>query len=697
MKAKKTVLLLVLALLISTLSACGNGSDGSTTATIPSESQKDSQTESSSVPDTTPELKVITIAEALELCGEDGNVTEERYYIRGKVTRMINANYGNMEITDETGSITVYGTYSADGSLKYSEMDEKAFEGDEVLLHCILQNYGGTKEVKNARLIEFNKSEVVFDPSRYPDMSVADIRSSKEGTLAKVDGVVAAITYANGMIPSGVILVDETQSIYVYDSNIAAQVKVGNTITILGTRTNWILEDEKTNAEKFGYKGCCQLASATLVSNDHKESDYNKSWIKETSVKDLMDNPKKDDITSSIYKVNALVKKEEGKGFVNYYFYDIDGVTGSYTYTQCNGSDFAWLDQYDGKICTVYLMALNAKSTSSDCVYRLLPVEVKEEGYTFDKNKTAEHIVKYYGVGQFASFYSGNPELELITKVSSDMLGFKNAKLSYKSSNTKVIDFVTSNGKTVMNCLSTGSANVTVTGSYNGKTYSQKVKISVEVQKTDTFDYLNIADAIKASVGTEVTVKGIVGPSIVNKTGFYLIDDTGVIAVLMESDVLSTLQIGQEVILKGNRDLFNKPDKGSNEFGETCITSCQVVTNNYGKHDYSTKTFIKDFTLAQFHDLDVSVDYSTQVYILKATVNVVESNYYTKIELTDGSNTVSLYCANAGQYGFLKAYAGQEVTMEIVPCNWNDKNYWTGCVLAVYTDNGKILNTLNFN
>ena len=42
-------------------------------------------------------------------------------------------------------------------------MEDKAFEGDEVLLHCILQNYNGTKEVKNARLIEFTRAEVVID------------------------------------------------------------------------------------------------------------------------------------------------------------------------------------------------------------------------------------------------------------------------------------------------------------------------------------------------------------------------------------------------------------------------------------------------------------------------------------------------------------------------------------------------------
>lgn len=47
---------------------------------------------------------------------------------------------------------------------------------------------------------------------------------------------------------------------------------------------------------------------------------------------------------------------------------------------------------------------------------------------------------------------------------------------------------------------------------------------------------------------------------------------------------------------------------------------------------------------------------------------------------------------------WLKAFAGQEVTAEINPCNWNNKkDAYRGCVLAVVHEDGtKTLNTLNF-
>jgi hypothetical protein len=56
-----------------------------------------------------------------------------------------------------------------------------------------------------------------------------------------------------------------------------------------------------------------------------------------------------------------------------------------------------------------------------------------------------------------------------------------------------------------------------------------------------------------------------------------------------------------------------------------------------------------------------------------------------------------LYCSGAAQYSWLNEFANQEVVLEIAACNWNDKNYWRGCVLAVRTADGKVFNTLNFD
>ena len=128
-----------------------------------------------------PEIQVITIAEALEICGEPGNITTERYYIRGIIQTIKNGSYGQMVIADETGSIDVYGTYSADGELTYTQLEYQPVKGDEVLLHCILQNYNGTKEVKNARLIEYKNNQADIDVSQYTEATLSEARDAETG------------------------------------------------------------------------------------------------------------------------------------------------------------------------------------------------------------------------------------------------------------------------------------------------------------------------------------------------------------------------------------------------------------------------------------------------------------------------------------------------------------------------------------
>jgi hypothetical protein len=407
----------------------------------------------------------------------------------------------------------------------------------------------------------------------------------------------------------------------------------------------------------------------------------------------MLDTPVTEDTTTIIRKVTALVKKAPGNGFTNYYFNDLDDKTGTYTYTQCNGSDFSWLDKFDGKICTVYLMILNAKSSQSGCVYRFLPVAVEDNGFTFDKNGAAEFAVKYHGLTQFLPTYSGDPALEVVTSVTSALLGFEGATLTYSSSNTAIVDFKTEGGKTVMHCGTAGKATVTVKGAYGGKEYSGTFEITVTVNAD--VDYVNVAGAIAAAKGDKVTVKGIVGPSLVNKTGFYLIDESGVIAIQTSAEVMETLQMGNEVILTGTRHVNTKG--GANYFGQSCIDKAEIVSNAYGKHEYSTASFVAGKTLKEVYDLDPTVDYSTTVFLITAKVEVEETQFYTNIYLTDGNGTkLRLYCANASQYSWLKAFAGQEVTVEVAACNWNDKNYYTGCVLAVETQDGKIYNELNF-
>ena len=636
----------------------------------------------------------ITVAEAL---ANAALVNEtDRYYITATVKSIKNPSYGEMYIEDATGEIYVYGSYNQDGSIGYANMEDKPYAGDTVTLYVTINVFNGTAQVKNARIISFTHNEIEVNEDDYTEMSVADARNTAKGTTVKVHGVVAAITYANGYVPSGFYLVDGTNSIYVYDGQTAARVAVGNTVTVYAQKDFWILETESTNANKFGYEGCNQLTNVVKFENDEGKTDFDRSWITATTVKEIMDTPVSENITTTIFKVTALIKRVDGNGFINYYIDDIDGKTGSYVYTQCNGGDFSWLDQYDGKFCTVYLSVINAKSTASGCAWRFFPIAVVDEGYTFDVNNAPKYAVTYHGLTQFMSTYTGDPALLLETLVSSELLGFEGATLSYSSSNEDILYFTNENGTVTFHSKKAGTATVTVTATHNGNTYSASMEITIA--ENVTVDYITVADAIATPYDTDVTVKGIVGPSLVNRDGFYLFGEDGsMIAVLITKDQFEGLKIGHEIIISGMRERFIKDDTYTT-YGQDAIVNGQIIANYYGNHEYSTEKFITGKTLADIKALDVTESHSTEVYVVKATVEVVETAYYTNLKIVYNGVELQLYCSGAGQYSWLFDYAGQEITMEIAPCNWNDKkDNYRGCVLAIVLEDGsKIYNTLNF-
>lgn len=642
------------------------------------------------------EFNCITIEEAISLATTAGeNGTSEKFYVYGKIIEVSNSVYGSMTIEDETGSLYVYGVYSKDEETRYDELEDRPVVGDEVVLYGILKTYKNEPEMDRGYLqaLKHNKTEVNIND--YNSYSVSEARELESGEKVKLSGVVAQITYAFGEIPNGFYLVDNTGSIYVYDKDTAGQVRVGNTITIIGEKTYYILETEQTNANKYGYKGCCQIQDVTLVENDNEVTNYDKSWIEEKTIKEIMETDVSNNITTNIYKVTALVKKVEGTGFTNYYINDLDGTTGSYTYTACSGSDFAWLDEFDGKICTVYVSPINAKSTSSGCFYRFIPIEVVDEGYTFNESKGAEFALEYYANDQFIDKYESDPATLLLSSVNNELINLENVTLAYTSSNEDVIYFETTAKGVVFHTKELGVATVTITAKY--KEYTAYSEIEIIVSTPIQYETITVKQAIDSADGTEVIVKGIVASSLVNQSGFYLIDETGVIAVVGAADDIALLSSGDEVIIKGTKS--HKIKDGYKGAGQINIYNSTVLVNYYGNNEYSTKTFDDTKTLADLYNLSHLEDHSTDVYVVKAIIRVVETNYYTniKIESVDGNTTLTLYCSSANQYSFLKEFDDKEVTLELAMCNWNAKDYYAGCVISVTYQGKKIVNTLNFN
>lgn len=632
----------------------------------------------------------ISIARAIEIATAAGETpTTERYYVYGVIDSISNAQYGSMTITDGTDSLYVYGTYDIEGFFNYSELTDRPVVGDEVVLSVNLHSFNGTAEAKSGWIVEYKRAE-----KDYTTATIAQARDAAEDSDLQVSGTVAAITYAFGMVPSGFYLVDETSSIYVYGKDVVAGVKVGNTVTVTGNKTYYVLEDEQAAAEKWGYAGSCQLSKAVVIENDNQVNDFDTSWVSETTVKEMLNTPVTENVTNQIYKVNAFINKVEGTGFTNYYINDLDGTTGTYTYTQANGNDFTWLDKYDGKLCEVYVTAINCKATQTDCFYRFIPIKVTNDDVKFDQSKGASFALEYYVKDLFNESYNANPKLEVPTSVSNELIELSNVSISYASNNTNVITFVEENGKTYLNTKDTGKATVTATATYGS--YTDSISLEIEVLDGPQFEYIDVKTAIEATDDTLVTVKGIAGPSLVNQSGFYLIDETGVIAVKCSANVIAGIKLGNEVIMQGTR-AHNRPE---GVIGQSMINDAVCLYNGYGTHDYSTASFDYSKNFEDILNYDVTTqDMSTSVFVVEVSITFVQEAYYSKLEVvspTDASKKINLYSSGAGQYSWLQQFNGQTVTMEIALCNWNAKSYYAGCALAVITENGKVYNQLNY-
>ncbi|MBE6660461.1 MAG: hypothetical protein E7605_03560 [Ruminococcaceae bacterium] len=85
---------------------------------------------------------------------EHNTYTEEKHLVTGVITEVYNTQYGNMKITDAEGNIlTIYGTYSATGALRYDAMEKKPVAGDTVTIYGIVGQYNGTPQIKNGWIV----------------------------------------------------------------------------------------------------------------------------------------------------------------------------------------------------------------------------------------------------------------------------------------------------------------------------------------------------------------------------------------------------------------------------------------------------------------------------------------------------------------------------------------------------------------
>lgn len=647
-------------------------------------------------------LFYVTIKKALEI-GQalTHNTLSDNYYIKGTVKSITNSEYGGMTITDGVDELFVYGVWGLNGE-KYSELEDRPVINDIVYLYGPIKKYNEAVELNRGNLIKFEKGEIPpFDISDYEALSIKDAYERAVGSKVLVEGIVTFITKQTKFQNNGLYLTDDTGAIYIYDLDIASVVNIGDRIKVAATRNNFILPTEQALAEKLFYQGAIQINEAHLITHEKNNEMPNLDWVEENTIKALLDtNPKEANITGTIFKVNAFINKVIGTGFTNYYFNDLDNKTGSYTYSMNNGNDFTWLDPYDGELRAVYISIINAKSTPSGVVYRFVPIQIGDIA-TFDVSNAPKYALDLVAMDQFLSTYNHgySPDKEMITSVDIEHFDITGITLNYESTHPSVASFVDEADKLIFKTNEIGTTTITITATYLTHTLSRDVII--EVVSVEEYELKTIQEVIDTPQGELIHAEGVVGPSLVNKVGFYLVDESGIIAVELPQNELEKVQQGNMIVIKGRRDYAGRViNEATNEItvhGTTAIRDAQVVVNKQGQHNYPTTSFNGgEKTILDLGGFDLKEDHSTTVYKVEATIVYVETTYYKRYQIEDDEgNYYLIYASNASQLTFLDAFRGQKVTMEFSVVNWNGKA-WRGSILAVIKEDGKVINNSNF-
>ena len=174
--------------------------------------------------------------------------TTEKYYINVTVKEVYNTQYGNMYVIDaDNNELTIYGTYSADGSTRYDSLTTKPVAGDTLKLYGALAAYKGVSQMVDARIIEHTPGESGGDVGGGDDNT--DVPSTTSALEENVAYTVSANNstdklYLDGTISGGRFncTTSEADAVSVYVENVSG----GQLLYFLnnGVKTYFVFADK---------------------------------------------------------------------------------------------------------------------------------------------------------------------------------------------------------------------------------------------------------------------------------------------------------------------------------------------------------------------------------------------------------------------------------------------------------------------
>ncbi len=214
-----------------------------------------------------PTAEIITLAEALEIAKglNSGATTAVSYTITAEIKEVTNTTWGNTVLTDGKNTMTTYGLYNVDGSVRYDAMETKPKAGDLITIVAPIKNNSGTYRFENPQM------QTHYSPTPVATMAALTEDTTPSGTYC-VRGEIASFYLDNGPVKGYVNIKDAASGdttflIYGlsnYDGSVAYgslenKPVVGDTISVIG--------------ELSYFKGTPQLKNARLMAYTYTEAD----------------------------------------------------------------------------------------------------------------------------------------------------------------------------------------------------------------------------------------------------------------------------------------------------------------------------------------------------------------------------------------------------------------------------------------
>lgn len=251
-----------------------------TVKAIAADTTKNTDSEAAVVKATTeakPAAPAVTYTTVAEFLAAEVNA-EVEYTLKGTITSVANTTYGNFDLTDETGTVYIYGLCSPEGVQKYWATSGAKL-GDDIVIKTVRNEFNGKAQGYNAKFVElitpgtiafwsFDKTAVSFGAAGGEQQVNVTACNAKETVSASSNNTHFTVAYADGVLTITAAENTSTESVNGVVTVTCGALKQDITLTQAGASVGGGTEvvAEKTMVS-FGWANQTSVKEAKLDDN----------------------------------------------------------------------------------------------------------------------------------------------------------------------------------------------------------------------------------------------------------------------------------------------------------------------------------------------------------------------------------------------------------------------------------------------